>query len=832
MSKLMYIKNYNNYFNRIVKKETTFNNYTTITLTDRNFNPNDDVTTERIENWHETWTPDYMVILDDNNAVLSRWFVMEFVRTRQGQYKVQLRRDLVADFRDTIINAPMIVDRAWISDSNNPLLFNSEGFSFNQIKQNEILLKDKTWSPWYILYFNRNVTDKQGSFSTADIPYDVAISVDIDDASSPYAPGSYKYIDNQAYKINYNGYPIWLIPPTGSYYARFNMLNGELVKGFMDSGNYHNYRWFYDNPSKVTYANDDWVASKFRTVFDSSIKSTLDSNLQSTYIGDFLSTAKYNTLVEGKSSLVVKTSVEGVNKYYQVTISSSEMTDVKYHTSGSYYSYVVGLIDSIGGLYHNEIDGRTLETECKIHNFKITATELNTSGTVNWKLDFANHVKCEDAPYRIVAIPKYSIGFNVNYRINNDNIPTADQFICPQNINDALVNDIITQYGTGGSELVDIQLLPYFPYNNKVKTIDNDLGDDMVSTMDLDTPNSLLDKGQAETGTYAGWNARQFQIFGTKETTTCACIFYVDNATFSFDIAQSIAIPNRDSSAYLNKKLSNELDLYRLVSPNYNGVFEYSNAKNDGTAKFNVDMTLRPFNPYIHINPVFKGLYGANFKDSRGLICQGDFSLPLINDAWKTYELQNKNYLNVFNRQMEHMDFTQYQERVNAYANLFVGSAQGISTGALGGAMVGGGLGAAIGAGVGAVGSIGGGIADAIMLEKRQAEDRAFAIDNFNYQLGNIKALPTTVTKVTCLTANNKLWPFIEVYSASETEQNILKNKINYTSMNVNAIGTISDYLQSNKSFVSGKLIRLEELGLAYHEAIEIYQELEKGVYI
>jgi hypothetical protein len=58
---------------------------------------------------------------------------------------------------------------------------------------------------------------------------------------------------------------------------------------------------------------------------------------------------------------------------------------------------------------------------------------------------------------------------------------------------------------------------------------------------------------------------------------------------------------------------------------------------------------------------------------------------------------------------------------------------------------------------VGAGASIAGGIVDYMMMGERQAEEKAYAYDNFQYQLGNIKALPQSISKITALTLNNKL---------------------------------------------------------------------------
>ena len=88
-----------------------------------------------------------------------------------------------------------------------------------------------------------------------------------------------------------------------------------------------------------------------------------------------------------------------------------------------------------------------------------------------------------------------------------------------------------------------------------------------------------------------------------------------------------------DNSLIEDIKASNECDTYRLCSPNYNGVFEFSVAKNDNNVNgFHADCTYKPYNPYIYVHPNFAGLYKQNYEDSRGLICGGEFSLGILND--------------------------------------------------------------------------------------------------------------------------------------------------------------------------------------------------------
>ena len=103
-------------------------------------------------------------------------------------------------------------------------------------------------------------------------------------------------------------------------------------------------------------------------------------------------------------------------------------------------------------------------------------------------------------------------------------------------------------------------------------------------------------------------------------------------------------------------KTEYETKMYRLCSTGYATAFEFSPTKNYGVNYFNYQCTYKPFNPYIRISPNFKGMYGQEFEDNRGLVVSGDFSLPQVTDEWKNYQVNNKNYDVSFNRQLQSMD--------------------------------------------------------------------------------------------------------------------------------------------------------------------------------
>ena len=293
----------------------------------------------------------------------------------------------------------------------------------------------------------------------------------------------------------------------------------------------------------------------------------------------------------------------------------------------------------------------------------------------------------------------------------------------------------------------------------------------------------------------------------------------------------SILQPGDDA---LSRKLANECDVLRLVSQNYSAIFEFSAAKSGGVDGFLADCTYKPWSPYIHILPKLKGLYGDNFvaiDDARGLICGGDMSLPQLSNAWANYQLQNKTYQEMFDRQIKNMDVKNDINKQGAIAQLIASPFIGGASGAAAGAQMGGVNGMAIGTGIGAVG---GAITSALDLRnslRMMEENKKFATDMYNYNLQNIQAIPTSLTKTSALTYNTRVWPFIEYYTCTDAERSALKDKIKYNGMTIMKIGKLTDYLLGEDKFYKGQLIRLN-IRVDSHMAYEIYNELNKGVYL
>lgn len=786
----LYLYNYNNYFNRIVKKESTLANYGTpiYSLLNTNFDMNDSVTATHTINY-SNFDGDYVIITDNQNNIKSRWFVMENQKQRGGQHTLYLRRDLIVDNYDKVINAPCLINRAMLS-KDNPLIFNSEGFSFNQIKKEEILLKDRLGKRWYYLYFKKGTGNITGSVATGETVPDITLSTPI--ANSIFAPGEKKFLSNAMFGVI--GVTDYFPLSSWQQYIRYKQYDG-----------YYQADTFMSNPMrKYLYFDDEYniVENGLANVFNNStVYSNMYNYLQTEL--DFTNNITESSIQEllSANGKIVK---DSDNVLYSISVSKvTEEVNRSTTTNpdSSLTTYMKGRIDASGLSKTGDYGDSAFYFNVTKETYVVSATEI-TSGTLNYTIDFVNKATTTDSDFNIIALPFDEVTLLIP-QIGLKNVSGE--------ISKLIIDNISVKAGTN---LVDIQVLPYAPLPV------------------IATGSGLIDLRYL--------NNKENGIFYIQTTVDDQTVYsnfglaiYIQYSNYTFNISKSISII-RDSnlSEAMNLKLSNECDSYRLVSPNYNGIFEFSVAKNRGVSSFNVDITLIPYNPYIHINPDFKGLYGEDFNDSRGLILGGDFSLPKISTEWAEYQLRNKNYQQTFDRQMEHMDFEYSLQRTEALFGATVGSIGAGLTGGLVGGKVGGVGGAVAGAIGGTVASAIGGAVDYNILKQRQAENKDLMLDNFSYQLGNIKARPYNINKVTPLTYNNKKFPFIERYSCTDTERQMLINKIKYNSMKVNNIGTIAEYIQTEKTYISGSLIRLEGLDCQMHEAQEIYDEIMKGVFI
>lgn len=792
----IYLLNYENYYNRKCGQPQpnvlNYEDYYLAEYDNINFNPNDGVSTELIVNYNGEH-PNYLLVVDDYPFVGSRWYVLEAQRTRSGQLRLVLRRDLVADFYDDIINAPAMIERGRLG-AYDPYIFNDEGMKFNQIKQSETLLKDETEVPWVVGYLAK----AQDETNPTTINIDQPQSFDYTGSDiHTWGPSGGTTGLNLGYYVQQNGQKSTAnVKYTHSIYAysSISTLYDTFSYGEDTSYEVKSVRGYQGSTPSLTYP-ESFTPTAYKSALGRAFSAQLDSinNAAATAIGASDSMVNILQQQEGK---IVKI---GENTYYRIHVIPQTFTTIVNASASAQATYFNRMrqfcletpINAANNLFAGSASNSSFKLKAVGTQYYLELERINNN--INFTIPTTRNI-LKDAPYSMFAMPYGSVAI------------TGGPFLSLG----LGSKDIATQVAAAisekmGSQVYDVQLLPYCPVRRAI-TQQNGIGLDKLTT---EVDYTLI------------------QQTTSSSSSTIGVILWAEESEFTFDINTLIIHP-------YDTKTTNQCISNRLCSPNYSSVYEFNIAKNGGIGGFNVDCAYKPYSPYIHIWP--KGgihtLYGNDFNDPRGLICSGDFSMPATCDQWAQYEINNKNYQNMFNRQIETMDLTHRIQKTQQIAGAVVGTIQGGTTGLGAGAMTGNPYVAAAGAVIGTAASGVGGAMDVIHGQELRENEREQAFDMFRMGNENIQAMPDTLTKVSAFTPNNKIFPVYETYSATEQEITAFQNYIKYRGMKVGRIDNISNFIWPDWEFVQASIIRFDNLGEDSHTAYEINNELMKGVYL
>lgn len=777
---LIYLKKFNNYYNRRVKFYENLQDYLDNSEdyfynAAVDFNPNDGVSTVKTMNLdNPSFLYDYLLVQDElSKSIISRWFVMEAKRERNGQYTIILRRDVIADNFNSIIKSPVFIHKAKLQ-ADNPLIYNKENMLVNQIKKSETLLKDETDSAWIVGYLAPNAISEDGqTFSSIEQAREFitleAIPLQFNDVNDPTAGATGNVLGDVFFEA--------IASPYGT---SSNLQFKKVIASYANGLIYGHDVADCPGMNKVVYNqcnNLDAVAQAWSDSFNFSLTG-IDKAISNHMDGinrPMMSNEMYLDITQLNRPIYSTK----YNKYYKINI----LTNVQQYQSdpldgANFYEYD----SALSALYKTVVNkSKTYLENDKLmwyndngnyfisyfyRKLTISILEVDAPDDILQTTILPNHKTTVDSPYDIFCL-KFS-DINLNLATSIQRILTSQK-------------------------LYDIQILPYCPKREIINNIE--FGDEGVDYNRI-----------------------------TKNGETVDYIYWCQNSSFSFTLPYNYEVNLNNP---IEVKVVNECDFHRIVSPNYNGAYEFNVAKNKGLTGFNVACTYKPYTPFIYVAPIFGGLYGSDYYDGRGLICQGNFSITQLSDAWQNYEIQNKNYMNIFNTQIKTMDANR---NLMLGSEIAVSSLQAISS-AIGTGMSSGSAGK--GLVVGGLSAIGGAIDIAIGQSMFQ-NNRQQSIDLFRMNLQNIKARPDTLTNVSAYNIINKYFPFLEYYSCTDEEKEALRNKIKYEGMTVNAIGTIEDYLSSSDeyNYFKGSTIILEDVADDYHTTDAITVELEKGVYL
>lgn len=767
-----------------------------------------------------TTAPSYLLVSEENsNVVLSRWWVIGSQLQRNGQARLSLLRDIIADFRDEILAKPMFIRKGWINSLNDPAILNDEDMTFNQIKKEELPIKDKSEAAWYVGYLNKSLTEK--SFTIPSSSLNVSSPSYSTESAYPYSQYN---ASNPFVSDNYSDFIVNFY-----CYARSWLGPGKLyVQGWDNDGNAKT-PWVQDgyqtdeiidnmfaygmlgkddtaNPRGIPHTGGDirtaafymWERAQQDKNWQSKAKSLLKSHTSS----------EVNTLLNEDGKVYQIGSTFKKVRVYPTTIRKT----VNVSNGDVFAQTILAYAASQGGFdTTNNIFGSYTSISYQTTGYVVALDTVSDAGSMTFSIP-SNRAHLTEEAFDMFAIPAtelYWSGPNVNIS------PDLSRRVVAKIIEDL-------PKGEGGSLLYDVQLVPYCPFPDYIFT---DVGE--INTTKIANTETTIN----------------FVGVGNPEEAEYSVILFASSNEFRKTVfTNPIAVPQTSS---LDFKVSAQTKKYRLVSPNYNGQFEFSAEKNNGVQGWNIDFTYKPYQPYIRVAPIFGRLYGRDFGDARGLICGGDFSITQTNDAWEQYQLNNKNYQAIFDRQITSMEVSNSVQREQERFGRITGTISGGVSGAMAGGMIGG-MPAAIGMGlISGLASGWGGAKDLELNERLRQDAITAAYDQFGYQLQQIQALPYSLNKVGVQNVNYKYFPFVEIYECTPEEMTALTNKIQWNGMTIMRIGTIADHLKNTEdnigTFIQAKPLRISTYA-ATDEVAEsitnsayfldvITAELEQGVY-
>lgn len=804
---------YNNYYNRIVKtplqsaSEYVLNGATVINqLTGVNFPENDGVSTSLDVLYAGSTHPDYLIIANEEGKVIQRWYVIDSIHVSGGQRKLSLLRDVIADHYSATVESPIFVEKAMLN-AYDPAIFNDEGVSVNQILTRKELLTDQTGCPWIVGYIPKNFPEEETSFDfdfnpVPDETVDVETEASFYSYLGEYVEEKQNIIVGCLYK-NSSGLDnitsLYIestqnqISPSYFYDDSGYWSNGPIFRDYSVSG------WnstLYDS----AFGKMEGAFSRYISGYGLEIKS-LNLNPMSTYsaLMDNIPGDKDSTFNESIIGKVIYISSTGEYKRVQRRRGyTRRFSKVINANSGASWENLTRLFNRVDDTYAMHIMSTSyLNMICDVSYSIYELVPFMSKGIATIS---QNRVRLNDQPYDMFCIP-YSDDIYLEY--NGFDIGKFQKDISmgfAQSISSAL----------GSSASYDIQILPYCPVPNLFE-IKN--GKKVMH---------FKERASSEIATELE------QVEGGRIVTSA--IFWASSSSFELSIPWKVDVPTDP----VELKLIEICDKYRMASPNMSSFFDFSPMKNGGVTSIDVVCSYRPYSPYIHLNPRFGGIYASSGVgyEVRGLDLSGNFSLTQTSNAWTDYQLQNKNFENIFNRQMDSLELQHKVQEKFEILNAFTGAVSGAMSGGMSGSAAGP-VGTVAGMIVGGVASGVAGAMDVNINRMLRQEQVSLQEDIFAYQKGNIQALPNSLTKVDTLSQNNPLIPYIEFYTCTQIEREAIKNMIRFSGMTVGRIGKISEFTASGESrYIRGKLIRIEGIQEDFHIVQQISQEIQKGVYI
>ena len=389
-----------------------------------------------------------------------------------------LKRDVIADNYNDVVNSPIFLEKGYINDVNDPLLYNSESMNLNQIKQLEIPLKDETQSGWVVGYIPSDAFPKvEPAYDRVEKKVTIPMSADItvDNLSSwnywQYcsANPNYKFMADNAGKrkvtVKIRSQRVWA---SSGRTARCDMVtaNYTFYPNSTDSGTYSqvnsgfienssgswNFPQWYQDYGPVTFSQGTINSSICAKIFDPVRNNSAFNTALNAILGNGINIGDTSALRKLQDKIILDSST---NTYYRISVittSASNPITVTSSVSGGQ----AALTALKNAMYYPNGAGGSLQGEYATFtasnsstSYAVQLTNVGVSLYVDLNSDRAH---LNDAPYDMFCIP-FSDTLKLKYG--------DTQFTCSKNVALSMATEIAKDLGS--KSVYDVQLLPYCP---------------------------------------------------------------------------------------------------------------------------------------------------------------------------------------------------------------------------------------------------------------------------------------------------------------------------------------------------------------------------------
>lgn len=730
---------------------------------------------------------DYVTIGD------TRWFVTSYIYLNGGQVELRLQRDVVGEFGTDGLYGK--VERGYTET----VLRNRKELSLNEVLKDRIFLKPNTneygnfkieslkgaeynahdKEMWGVLYFTKPTGLDMSKDPPA--PYDDVVNINIPSFTPPTK--DYTLIDNGSKQLIYR--PTYKAQI--SAYIRVEIVRNKTtmlpvsVKGVsfarwvnIDGSFYDTIRETVNPPSAssttlVVFINMNVGAEYYQTIANNAVQSIFnDFNTVSLFTSYPVLTVTIPQTENYTDAIISYNSV-----YYKYT--STEDNYIKYgSTNRNYLNTFRNSV--IGNFYLSGVNAVLITEIIDIRNISevYTPNELTErlrvysrsilTPTEAGQISISITEQLIDEPYSIMVAPLFDVKIK---DLSNSVLYTIDKEI------GFMIFNTVIQYLSGeAGYLVDAQVYPYCPSLVGVQT--------EVKTNNTESP---------------------FYPF-----------FSISSNSYTHNCSVSL-LPDIDiKKEYIKRN-------YRVVSPEQTGSYDFNfydycvgvelnpensnDNRNFKTISIAIKTALKPFSiiSAAVILPDIDSLrgiqYGADLRGSQS--ASNGFECSLATNRFQEYVRNNSNYQQIFGLQKKELAEQHRVERVNEITSGVVNTLTATTMGAIGGKAIGGNIGSGLGSA-----AAGATVGTAMAIQYNENEKlREFEKDlqqqNFDLQIGTIKALPNSINRISSFNEIilQSFWYVIEVYECTDEEKQIVNDFIELYGYGLGVWGAISNYIRN-----------------------------------